>query len=63
MNAASKLLHVNFGANRNIARLPQWFICKDTSWILQLILFAEGLDVGFAVRVEEVFAALLPGGF
>jgi hypothetical protein len=28
-----------------------------------LILFAEGLDVGFAVGVEEVFAALLPGGF
>ncbi len=30
---------------------------------LRLILFAEGLDVGFAVGVEEVFAALLPGGF
>jgi hypothetical protein len=28
-----------------------------------LILFTEGLDVGFAVWIEEVFAALLPGGF
>src|ERR1700688_610565 len=28
-----------------------------------LILFTEGLEVGFAVGVEEVFAALLPGGF
>ena len=28
-----------------------------------LILFAESLDVGFAVGVEEIFAALLPGGF
>ena len=29
----------------------------------KLVLFAEGLGVGFAVGVEEVFAALLPGGF
>jgi hypothetical protein len=35
-------------------------VVEDT---LLLILFAEGLDVGFAVGVEEVFAALLPGGF
>jgi hypothetical protein len=27
------------------------------------VLFAEGLDVGFAVGIEEVLAALLPGGF
>jgi hypothetical protein len=28
---------------------------------LALILFADGLNVPFAVRVEEFFAALLPG--
>jgi hypothetical protein len=36
----------------------------EVLWNLRLlILFAEGLDVGFAVGIEEVFAALLPGGF
>src|SRR4029077_10793416 len=30
---------------------------------LRLVLFADGLDVRFAVGVEEVFAPLLPGGF
>ena len=28
--------------------------------ILLLVLFTESLDVGFAVRIEEVLAALLP---
>ena len=43
--------------------------CKFGTWGTQmttmpaLILFAEGLDVGFAVGIEQVFAALLPGGF
>src|SRR5579863_2752216 len=29
----------------------------------RLILFADGLEIGFAVGVEKIFAALLPGGF
>ena len=28
-----------------------------------LILFTDGLDIRFAVGIEEFFAALLPGGF
>jgi hypothetical protein len=32
-------------------------------WIAPLILFAEGLEIGFTVGVEKIFAALLPGGF
>jgi hypothetical protein len=62
MNCTTQLRHEEC-ANSRVAFGSRTCPRVKTAGLLLLILFAEGLNVRFAVWIEELFTALLPGGF